>query len=1310
MKKLLCLMLAMMLAFSSFNMALADGDVTEVISETPVVTEDAVSAEQAEPVQSSEPVAEPVQESVPEPASEPEQASEAEPVAEIEQASEAEPVVEIEQVSEAEAVAEIEQVSEAEAASEPEQESEPVLAAEPEQESATEPATVPEQESEPAVDAVQETSTAAEAVPENDEGTEENSAEEEIIVEADLLLGPGLEGIPGPGVVPTLKVENAKPDSLKLTWTSPSTGADGYEMTLSKNADFSSPVIRETTNTYYNITGLICGVTYYYRVRAYKLDGPEKVFGVYKSINYRTSPAAPSSLTATQVGASQVKLTWSSVSDADGYVVTWGNTVVATIAPNTTVTFTHNGVDLSLEYKYRVYSYKNVDGNRVQSDEYAEADVIKMVVPAPQNLTATSAGTNSVKLTWDKVDSASYYIIQRDADGSYVDLANVTTNSYTDTNLIFGKDYKYVVTAYVTADIHSDPCDPVVGNAVGEAPTNLKATMANSSSIDLSWDKTAYANGYRLESSPDKSTWTTAYEGAANSYSDSGLSAGDKRYYRVAAYVNTSSGKIYSDNSTVVYCVAGPGAPEVSIENTDYNKQKVTWTDLGSTIKYEFQLSTNASFSSPLVRTVSVNYYNVTGCANATEYYYRVRGYLEISSTESVYGPWSAIVSKTSAPSAPAVSAAVSGNTATVTWGTVNGATSYLVYVKKDEGAWSQVGKTTAPTTTYTVKNLEVGCSYIFGVYAVRTASGRDAVSALGQSAEVFLDVANFIPSGFSDTPESDTSMKVTWKNPEGGVSQYDVKVTSSDDTAFNLETTATSNSLTVTGMKKGCEYQVTVRSKVVVKDGTEQYSAWSSPYTIVLKSVGPATLSLTSAYAAFAVSVDWTPVTGADGYIIQRATAPEGPYSTVQDLGDGSAKHHGDYSLSSSDVGKAFYYRICSYNVVQGNKATSAWTGPVKVILNMPRPTVTAEPQNKGRINLTWTDLSATKYEVYRSTSAYSGYMLLTTVTTNSYSNAGLSFGTIYYYRVRAIKLDGGNTFTGAMSLPVSAEPKTVAPTITTCTAHGSSVTVNWSAAAGASGYNVYYHLDGEGWKLAGSTNKLTYTVTGLTPESLYFFRVAGTAVGQGRTVVGLYSAETSVTTVATSVGQVTGLTGTPVNLTSCSLTWTKVADATGYEVQFATYYPTDPSTPGPWHDKATVTTNSATIGGLHQSKRYHFRVRAYVTEGGVKSYGPWSADYVCYSAPVAPTNVRAVSSTTSNVTIAWDAAAGAAGYRIWYKKSTDANFTILMNLVGADITQYTITGLSSKTGYNFKVQSFGQFDTKLYGGTSGAISVTTK
>ena len=76
MKKLLCLMLAIMMMLSSFSMTLAE-DVVEVVTETPAPTEAVVT----EP----EPASEPAQPVVTEPASEPEQSAVTEPATEPEQ-------------------------------------------------------------------------------------------------------------------------------------------------------------------------------------------------------------------------------------------------------------------------------------------------------------------------------------------------------------------------------------------------------------------------------------------------------------------------------------------------------------------------------------------------------------------------------------------------------------------------------------------------------------------------------------------------------------------------------------------------------------------------------------------------------------------------------------------------------------------------------------------------------------------------------------------------------------------------------------------------------------------------------------------------------------------------------------------------------------------------------------------------------------------------------------------------------------------------------------------------------------------------
>lgn len=1158
-----------------------------------------------------------------------------------------------------------------------------------------------------------EAGAAAEKTPEvSSEKKDADQDEEDDIV---VKLTP--KYLPGAGVVPTLKVENPTATTLKLTWTTPSSGADGYEMTLSKSSDFSSPVTRETTNTYYNVSGLSCGTTYYYRVRAYLLDSGVKAWGEYKTISYRTSPTPPASLTATQDGATSVKLTWPSVSEADGYILTINGSTLATITSKTTTTYTHKNVEAYEDLQYRVYSYKNVDGSRIQSADYAEAIITELTVPVPTGLTITSQGNDSVKLTWDKIDGVQYYQIRRKSESEFENLAQVSTTTYTDTGLLFGKEYAYTVTAYINSSFHSDPCTPVLGQATGAPPKNVKAASGGADSITVSWDKVENANGYRVEGSDSKSgPWTSLYEDVQTSFTETGLTMGQGRYYRVSAYVFINSTKVYTSPSDVVFDAVRPVAPELNVENEDYNKQLVTWNNLGSGVKYEFQLSTNSSFSSPVIRNTGSANYLVTGCTNATTYYYRVRGYVELDGGKTlVYGPFSKVVSLQCAP-AQSTSISVTkisgqeSNVRKITWAAVNGATSYNVYSKKDDGSWTQIGTTTSPTVTFTAKNLSVGSKYFFAVSAVRTADGKTAVGQKAISSEVEISINDYTPVNFSDTAISSTSIKVSWKNFTG-ISTYEVEGASDDDSTFSLEQTVSTNSITLTGLKVGYVYKIRARSKVVVNN-QDLYSPWSSWYSVQAKTLGPSSLSLTSAYAAYAVSVDWTTVKDADGYIIERSQYKEGPYTVIKDIGDGNASHYGDYNFSASDCGKTFFYRVCSYVNAMGSKQKSAYTGPKQVLMTMPKPKVTAKPQNMGRINLSWTDLGADRYEVHRSTSSGSGYKLIATVTGTSYSDAGgLKFGTVYYYKVRGVKTVAGTTVVGYLSDYVSAEPKTVAPTITSTTANGGSVTIKWSKAAGATSYNVYYHVDGGSWKKAGNTTKLTYTVTGLTPETKYFFKVASVAkASNGRTVEGLFSAETSITTKTTVVGKVTGTNRWVNSLTSIVVTWAKVPDATGYEVQIATYIVSTAGM-GPWHNWTTSTTNRATVSGLLKNKTYWIRVRAYVDQGGVKSYGPWSDPFTGYSAPIAPKDVKVASTAKTTATLTWTAASGAAGYRIWYGTNKNS-LSVYRDIVNPSLSSLTVTGLSSGTTYYFKVQPFGTeaADRRLYGTGSTVVNGKTK
>src|SRR5207249_8095526 len=76
-------------------------------------------------------------------------------------------------------------------------------------------------------------------------------------------------------------------------------------------------------------------------------------------------------------------------------------------------------------------------------------------------------------------------------------------------------------------------------NSVPQAPSNLTATAASTSQINLTWqDNASNESGFRVEQSLDGTTFTPAGTASADStsFSVTGLSAGTTYYFRVLAF------------------------------------------------------------------------------------------------------------------------------------------------------------------------------------------------------------------------------------------------------------------------------------------------------------------------------------------------------------------------------------------------------------------------------------------------------------------------------------------------------------------------------------------------------------------------------------------------------------------------------------------------------------------------------------------------------------------------------------------------------------------------------------------------------
>jgi len=165
----------------------------------------------------------------------------------------------------------------------------------------------------------------------------------------------------------------ASPASITLSWKDNATGEDGYKVERKIGSgpyvEIATPGIDASS---YTDSGLIDGVQYTYRVRAYNTI---PAYSPYSSGAVAITPLKPpTGLTASALSSSQVSLSWVDNSQSeDGYKIerrgSDGNySQIAVVGPNTT-TYIDSGLSQATPYWYRVRAYNGVAGDSIYSNE-----------------------------------------------------------------------------------------------------------------------------------------------------------------------------------------------------------------------------------------------------------------------------------------------------------------------------------------------------------------------------------------------------------------------------------------------------------------------------------------------------------------------------------------------------------------------------------------------------------------------------------------------------------------------------------------------------------------------------------------------------------------------------------------------------------------------------------------------------------------------------------------------------------------------------------------------------------------------------
>ena len=314
------------------------------------------------------------------------------------------------------------------------------------------------------------------------------------------------------------------------------TGYVPFYITLSNTA---------TNNTYTDASGTL-GCTYSYIVTATGAGGSSAA-----SLAITAKPLPPPPATApgnvhisdsiTTTNQSPT-ISWSPVSGAVGYILfrstsatgpfTFPNNYVMSV---TTTNYTDSGLALNTLYSYTVVAMNagGVSGNSA---------IVSTAPAAPASLNAFP-GNAQIALTWSASASATNYAIKRGlSSGNETTTVATTTNlAYTDTNLLNGTTYYYVVTATGTSGTSANSTEASATPSINSASGLVWSGTASSA-----WDTTTtnWVNG----SNP------VAYADENNVlFNDSSISTN----VVISSVVNP--GSVTFANSAVSYAMSGAG-------------------------------------------------------------------------------------------------------------------------------------------------------------------------------------------------------------------------------------------------------------------------------------------------------------------------------------------------------------------------------------------------------------------------------------------------------------------------------------------------------------------------------------------------------------------------------------------------------------------------------------------------------------------------------------------------------------------------------------------------------------------------------
>lgn len=403
--------------------------------------------------------------------------------------------------------------------------------------------------------------------------------------------------------------------------------------------------------------------------------------------------------------------------------------------------------------------------------------------PAPASISVPGTSSGPVAISWAAASTATSYVLQRAVNGgAWSALYTGTATSYSQSETATGS-YAYRAQACNSSGCSGYTTSGAVVVTIPPSTASIVSVPSTSStgSYTVSWGGVAGATSYTLQEQVNGGAWSAAYSGSATSKGFSGKTNGAHYGYRVEG-CNAGGCGPWSGTGTVA--IAIPPAVPTNVYGNDevFNIRSesitIVWDAVSGASRYDLENQTTGSI---IYSGTGTSFTPESGAPPLPEYNFAVRACNPYACSGWVVA---AIRDVTPAPTEAPTVTVTNGSSAgsyTVSWNSINHASSFALQEAVNGGAWGTVYSGNATSKAFSGKGN--------GSYSYRVQGCSDGgCGPWSTTATISVTDPPPAPTNVHETESGSYKviwLKVLW-DAVGTATRYEVKIDASDTIVYS--------------------------------------------------------------------------------------------------------------------------------------------------------------------------------------------------------------------------------------------------------------------------------------------------------------------------------------------------------------------------------------------------------------------------------------------------------------------------------------------------------------------------------------------